>query len=168
MGFNSALLTPALSTHSSSSSVPTLSMVMNSDHSRHEGGMVTLDPMYPTPNTAAVSPEATNPHLSPSGSPGFQNAIIPTSAAASMAMGMPMTSGISHATPVALSTMQPTVSGINLAMIQNDGKGYMMSTDQHRAIVTSSDLGTSHLTTTQAGADLGYGLMPVDPTPMQQ
>jgi hypothetical protein len=78
-----------------------------------------------------------------------------------MAMSMPM----SHVTSVA---MQPSISGINLAMIQNDGKGYMMTTDQHGAIITSSDLGASHLTTTQVGADIGYGLMPVDPHPMQQ
>jgi len=171
-----ALLTPALSTHSSTSSVQTLSMVMGNAPVATDGGVVMMDPMYQAQsNLVSDGPQQT---MTPSGSPAFQpaapTAILrsPTPTAVSMNMPMSMTmavSGISH--PHITTTMLPTMVVpapiLNMTMVQDAGPGgalYMVSNDPHAGIMPSS-MNTTTLVS-QPGAELGYGPMPVDPQQM--
>ncbi|KAK3816418.1 MAG: hypothetical protein J3Q66DRAFT_342445 [Benniella sp.] len=172
-----ALLTPALSTHSSTSSVQTLSMVMSNAPGATDGGVVMMEPMYQAQsNLVSDAPQQT---MTPSGSPAFQpaapTAILrsPTPTAVSMNMPMSMTmavSGISH--PHITTTMLPTMVVpapiLNMTMVQDTGPGgalYMVSNDPHAGIMPSS-MDTTTLVS-QPGAELGYGPMPMPVDPQQ-
>lgn len=175
--FNTALLTPALSTHSSTSSVPTLSMVMGTTTPvATDGGMVMMEPMYQTQGNGLIS-DAPTQTMTPSGSPGFQPAApstilrspTPTTVPMNMPMSISMTvSGISHPHSTAmLPTMTVPTPMINMAMVQDGASGsnlYVVTNDPHTGINTG--IIPSSMDTTlviQPGADLGYGPMPVDP-----
>ncbi|KAF9190970.1 hypothetical protein BGZ51_007988 [Haplosporangium sp. Z 767] len=99
-GFTPGLLTPALSTHSSTSSVPTLSMVISSAPiAVQDGGLVAMNPMFQTQSSSAtvIPADVAVHHPTPSESPGFQTTIVTTSAltsptaSASLPTSMPMT-----------------------------------------------------------------------------
>ncbi|KAF8925176.1 hypothetical protein BGZ58_001067 [Dissophora ornata] len=157
-GFNATLLTPALSTHSSSSSVPSLSMMMGGTPvSTADGSVVMMEPMFQTQGNGLVSEGGgvgggggVTQTMTPSGSPGFQAAIVPTATlrsptptAVPMTMPMTMTMSVvsgttmsSHPTPAMLSNMamqastmgmtmsvQPSPSSMTMAMMHNDGTG---------------------------------------------
>ncbi|KAF9924427.1 hypothetical protein BGZ65_008351 [Modicella reniformis] len=176
-GYNTALLTPALSTHSSTSSVPTLSMVMGSPPvTGTDGGIVMMDPMYQAQTNDLIS-DAPTQTMTPSGSPAFQPAApttilrstTPTTVPMTMPMSMSMTvSGISLSHPApAMLTMSIPSAIINMGLVQDSGPGgslYMISNDQH-ASVTSSSMDATGIVV-QSGLDLVYGPMPVDPQQM--
>ncbi|KAF9156712.1 Zinc finger protein glis2 [Mortierella sp. AD010] len=180
MGFNTAMMTPTLSTHSPTSSISAMSMVMgNGSVSGTDGGALMMEPMYQSHSNGLASADGGSQILTPSGSPGFQAEIIPTGTLRSptptnvgMAMSLPMTmamtvSSISmaHPTPAMLSNMAVSAPGISMPMMQNNGSGGNIYLVSDQLSVAPSALDASGLSS-QMSSDLGYAPMPVDPQQM--
>ncbi|KAF9303421.1 hypothetical protein BGZ74_003782 [Mortierella antarctica] len=138
-GFNNPLVSPALTPHPSTSSVPSLSMVMSSTpmSGQESEGMAMMDTMYQN-GMSMMNEGAHNPMSS--GSPGFQSTIAAATLTSPTTMSMPMpittmsmpvtmVPNMMGPSPMVMSSLPPP--GVDMSMI-GDGSGamYMMSGNQ--------------------------------------
>ncbi|KAG0294140.1 hypothetical protein BGZ98_001885, partial [Dissophora globulifera] len=190
-GFNTAMLTPALSTHSSSSSVPTLPMLMNNGGmSGADGSVVMMDAMYQNQGSGlglshvggggGITGQQQQQQTMPTGT---LRSATPTTAGTMVAM--PMTMGMTAAamaslppTPAMLSSMAampaPTLSMV--PMMHGDAAGgnvFLVASESLVSLAPPPPLQQQQVSSAmetslpaQVGADLGYGPMPVDPQQM--
>ncbi|KAI7816803.1 hypothetical protein BC939DRAFT_497128 [Gamsiella multidivaricata] len=126
-GFNTpaTIIKPTLSAHSSTSSVPSLSMMMgNATMASLEGqGVISMSAAFPpqAPQQAnmrmsgmTLSSSDSSHRITPTGSPGFQAAVVPSSAVAGPA---PIPGSMSSAGNSSVPMAMPMPLGMNMAMV---------------------------------------------------